>query len=483
MKRFSWILILIGAMAGLIAFGAPVIFAGDPGSSPFDALRVNGAWQTLPANTSLWYYFDYSGDRTKIQALLEDDIYEEPLRAEESRRSAKVRMGIYTTALAYDWVRDPGVPPIGLGSKPAEGVDVGKFDLVWQGAFTISGRFYVVVTNDNALPIKFRLTVRGESVTLAPKPTATPGPTPLFNTPVAIGSVTGKFVLQEWSGGPIYTVNGDGTGLKMLTTGLDPTWSPDGKQIAFVRWTTPGGLYIMDADGSNEFLLFDPPLMISPRWSSDGKKIVFAWQKGGKEESTSCFRTTCFTTPADPFWKLGVVEIQKVISPDETKPELTEPASTFHSFSPSWSKDGRYIAFSDGGIGILHSDTLSNTYQAVFTQNPRVQSATWSPDGNRIAYQTWQHDHWEVAVMVYDGTHATALTKQNPFAFKPVNNVAPTWSPDGTQIIFLSDRNGKWEFFAINVDGTNLRQVLKSVSDRLGIQYNFSNERVIDWSR
>ena len=51
----------------------------------------------------------------------------------------------------------------------------------------------------------------------------------------------------------IFRVNADGSGKRRLTDGGQPLWSPDGKQIAFIRW--PGGrgeLYLMNPDGSGQ---------------------------------------------------------------------------------------------------------------------------------------------------------------------------------------------------------------------------------------
>jgi len=82
-------------------------------------------------------------------------------------------------------------------------------------------------------------------------PTATSTPRPLPPTPTPTPALQGRFVFQVASGGDLYRVKADGSGLTRLTDGLDPSWSADGTQIAFSRWTTPWGSYTMNGDGSN----------------------------------------------------------------------------------------------------------------------------------------------------------------------------------------------------------------------------------------
>jgi len=73
-------------------------------------------------------------------------------------------------------------------------------------------------------------------------------------------------------------------GLKRLTrdvSSLDtqPSWSPDGKEIAFESdvFMLPGQIFAMRPDGTRRHQLTDPELGASsrPSWSSDGKLIVF----------------------------------------------------------------------------------------------------------------------------------------------------------------------------------------------------------------
>jgi hypothetical protein len=51
----------------------------------------------------------------------------------------------------------------------------------------------------------------------------------------------------------VFVVNADGSGLRNLTRGEHPAWSPDGRRIAFLReGRLAGDLYVMNADGSGQ---------------------------------------------------------------------------------------------------------------------------------------------------------------------------------------------------------------------------------------
>ena len=59
---------------------------------------------------------------------------------------------------------------------------------------------------------------------------------------------------------------------------IQPTWSPDGKKIAFARLVgTHLQLYVMNADGSGQkALTHGVPDHLDPAWSPDGKTIAFS---------------------------------------------------------------------------------------------------------------------------------------------------------------------------------------------------------------
>lgn len=83
----------------------------------------------------------------------------------------------------------------------------------------------------------------------------------------------------------IYVMNSDGTGVTKLSNqpSVYPAWSPDGSQIAYSGDQDGDGwleLWLMNTDGSNQRMLYDPPFHVEQDawargWSPDGREITF----------------------------------------------------------------------------------------------------------------------------------------------------------------------------------------------------------------
>jgi TolB protein len=324
-----------------------------------------------------------------------------------------------------------------------------------------------------------------------PTPTATPEvvvaqspPTPTSPTEQAATSdLEGRFVFQVASGGAIYTVNADGSDLTYIADGMDPSWSTDGSRIAFSSWSEPWGICTISADGSDERLLLSSNVARAPVWSPDGTQIAFYFETEGLTASNViCRGEVCTRMPGrlQTEWHVGVVDVADGY--------LRQPYVDRFSFSPTWSADGQWLVYDGGDSGAIPTEnhglcltTVEGPNNTVLTNNTNDHYPVWSPDGTKIAYMHWQHDHWEIYIMNADGSGRIALTSSSNYVKPRPNNVSPAWSPDGEQIVFLSDRSGEWEFYVMDADGSNQMKILENVTASLDIQYNGVYERVVSW--
>jgi TolB protein len=365
--------------------------------------------------------------------------------------------------------------------------------LGWSGQFNFNGTFFAVVYNDGDVPVDVQVKATGENtataiVTPAPKPTTLPNPFP-DNTPVGDG-ISGKLAFLDAQGGNVYTVKGDGTNLQRVSFGMDPQWNHAGTSLALARQGPVAGIFTVDANGGNEHLLYGTQEPRSPDWSPDDAQVVFTRQTGIKGGGEICFGTRCFTIPASPQWKLGLVT-----AGDATYSDIP---TTPHAFTPTWNPvDATTIAYNDTALGVVKTRTnaekpedvslepfIGDLRPGIGTYDPlQVRSPQYSPDGSKIIMMVGQPPVWQIAIANADGSDRHLLTTMNFLDFTHENNVAPVWSPDGKQILFLSDRNGKWEFFTMNADGSNVTQVLKNVSDQIALRYSFQGERMLSWSK
>ena len=163
--------------------------------------------------------------------------------------------------------------------------------------------------------------------------------------------------------------------------------------------------------------------------------------------------------PADP--SLSAVTEQAVTSSDGEAwvvgaiRRLTDYSASYSA--PTWSPDGRYIAFGferDGRakIYVIGSDG-SNPHR--LTDHPAWAALpTWSPDGRHIAFVS-ERGVSDIYVIGSDGSDRRNLTNDSHWDW------APSWSPDGRHIAFVSRRGsyGKAEIYVIGSDGSNSRRL------------------------
>jgi len=321
------------------------------------------------------------------------------------------------------------------------------------------------------------------------------GATPAVRPPTAASR--GRIVFQERSGGDIYIMNGDGSGLRRLTSGLDPAFSPDGRQVAFTRWDEPRGLWLIDSDGSGERIVFGANRARSPAWSADGGSIVFEQSAGSKvcrqspfgcltdDELRQVLGGECRETPFGRFcigdFPLSNLEFTTLVRLDLATGSARNLPTSDSARAPAIRPGNQTVIYGDKA-GLAATQTTGDAPPVQILADARPHGAvSFSPDGRYLFGSQRDGDSWNIWRWTADGGQALALTQPPAIRSVPIDNVAPTVSPDGRTVLFLSNRRGRWELWQMGPDGDNQQPFAPSALSGLHFQYDFNHERVADW--
>jgi len=246
----------------------------------------------------------------------------------------------------------------------------------------------------------------------------------------------------------IFRCRADGTDLRSLTGAMQPpadrygrSLSRDGKRLAFtVHDGETGRVAVMDADGSNPFLIApDIGYHYMAEISPDGQSVAFAHTAKGyvlaiKHLDTGELRTL---TPD---------------LPESYCPQFTPDGKTLVFFR----RDGDIYSISVDGTNLRRLTNGNNYVEFRLSASDAHGSSdppALSPDGTRIAYLARRDGIPQVHTMRLDGSEQKQLTCGE----KPCGRVA--WSPEGTRLAFVSWTEKHPQLFVIPAAGGTPRQL------------------------
>jgi Tol biopolymer transport system component len=248
-------------------------------------------------------------------------------------------------------------------------------------------------------------------------------------------------------------------------TYYSPNLSPNGKKLVFnkarfIQNKLLGNYYayeifMMNTDGSEVQKISSYPQFngkdyvedyifeVDPTWSPDGKNIYFVSNRHTfKSGNRNYDGEEIFSYNLDNF------EIKRITT------------SKGYIEHPTLSLDGQRIAFMSNRTGnwnifVMNSDG-SGKVQNITNNKFSNRFPDWSPDGQWLVFHSDLDGNVELYKMKPDSSSLTRITRN------PAIDATASWSPDGNWIAFYSDRSGNEEIYLMNLQTNDVTQLTKS---------------------